>query len=506
MARERFHTVVLVGYDWPARREPVIELMEEILAFAGSGVRLSWSGGRGDGGARELRGTRLGRQERDLLASGELESVSLGSENPRKLTMRMSFQFEAIRYRLLPEYVLWLHPDLPEQVVEEDTPKLLTFSLADRLYRKKLSRKARRSLSEAVKTAFTELDAACGFATETDLPVTSAYTRRPGAGEDSEERFVDLDYRRWLDGVHEENLLSPHHAERVRAGLERLAGLKDIEVEWLQRSDGTEAGARLGLEGASRASWKAAREELASLLPSPRPSVFDGGVHLVLRRSQVTAIGGLERLASSPMLEDVRELPGGLVDAVEVVPEMIEETLRSTAEQRRLFEPIYRAADRRDRYPHEDMVQHTGFADASEIYQRLPRVEAEERGCAFLYVEERNEPESTEIHFLVEDASGRARDRVRELFDDWLGVVRENPGTYGTVELQPLREANHNGRVHLWCEADLSGLQQDAINLLLVRIDELNEGRCIVPFVVLGRIDPERYRKNAVPVAEPQGA
>ncbi len=482
-----YRTFVLLAYEWAEEREVVVDLVEELLRTSRLKGTLAWDRGAGGEGSQTVRPGRFGPTVRDLITAPDLRYLTLVAMKPlRPEVLQLWLAFEADRFDPSPPYLRYLEPEAPAESRDRGGVKLLTFSVQSDLYRRRFCGSRERNLIGTVERAFVDLGAVCGYDTVTQGNIPGAFSDRPGASS-AWQRFIDFDYRSSIDGVYRYNLLSVEHWNRARNAVGQLAAEGTVDVRTLPAPDGTVRGVALEVTewNERRAAEIVAR--LRALAPPPRTERRT--FFLLMNEEQVALAGGVDRLRSYRMVEELKTLRGGISEIREGEVRTAEDARRRFMDLQEIFGPLYRRHGQAGRLVHEDLVAYPGFSDATLVYQRVPRVEVESHGYAQLFVEDRETPESSEIHFLiVSDAGTHALKQLQDTLAEWYTTILEDPSTWGLLGLGETT-VNHvsEGWSHVSSVADMSRLRQEGIHLLMFMLDEMNARSCCVRYVVIGQ-------------------
>jgi len=482
-----YRSFVLSAYEWSADRRSVADLADYLLNTCGLQGALAWERADGVSRTRALRGPNLGPTERDIVDAPDLRQLTL-TLSSRWHVAACLLVFEAERFVPTPIYERYIEPNAPAERRDLVGVKLLSVSIVSDLYRRRFANGRERELVARVERAFAELGAVYGFGAETESAFSGAYSLRPGAPSAQGGRFVDFNYRAAIDGVHRNNLLSTEHRDAARVDIAHLVAVGAVHVRELRTSGGALRGIHLEVAAWNERRAAQVMAKLRALAPPPwaeRQSFF-----LLMNEEQVALAGGVDRLRSFRMVEELRALRGGICEIREREVRTAEDARQRFGDLQEIFGALYREYGQAGRYAHEDLVAYPDLFDATRVYQRIPRVEVESHGYARLFVKDRETPESSEIHFLIApEAKTRALKKLQNMLAEWCATILEDPSTWGELGLGETTVSSvSEGWNHVSSGVDMSRLRQEGIHLLMFMLDELNARSCSVPYVVIGRL------------------
>ncbi len=480
-----YQTFVLCAYRWSGSRRSVTDLVEYLLNTCRLKGTLAWERADGVSRTRALRSPSLGPAERDIVDASDIRQLTLSVSSRRHLTA-LFLVFEAERFVPIPPYARYIDPDAPAERRDREGVKILSFSIVSDLYRRRFDDGRERALVERVEQAFVELGAVYGFGAETESVVPGAYSLRPGAPSAQGGRYVDFDYRAAIDGVHRYNLLSAKHRSVAREAISHLVAKGAVQARELATSGDAPRGIHLEV-----ARWNERRAaELVAKLGVLAPQGTERSSHfLLMSAEQVAFAGGVDCVRSFRMVDELRTLRGGICEIREREVCTAEDARERFVDLQRIFGPLYSKHGQAGRHVH-DLVAYPDLIDTTRVYQRIPRIEAESHGYARLFVEDRETPESSEIHLLItSEAETGALGLLRNTFAVWCATILEDPSTWGELGLgETIVNQVSEGWSHVLSKVDISRLRQEGIHLLMLMLDELNVKLCSVQYVVLGRL------------------
>jgi hypothetical protein len=491
MSSKSFRTAVLCRYraggDYGSTLACVNWLLDLVRP---SKVDLVLARGSGMPTVRSVKSAFLDRL-RDAVEDAAVESVLLSVPESSGAGYRLSFFLEKRREKDLVEYLRFLLPEAPKAADEVDRVKLVSCSIAQSLVSERLRRQGENVWTDHWKRMFVDLDAVCGYVTRTDLPLTSVFTIAPGqSGRTSAagSRIYDVDYRACIDGAYEDNFLSLHHLRRVPDLQERLEVDGTLETEPIEAWEGRLCGLRVRPREGSP--WGARR--LAGLLGDlvHRPASGTERSFLLLSHDEVAAAGGAGALKAKPGKALLSELPHGFVQIEESAVIVPEDYLKRTAMLQSLYGPIYPGVQRGKVYAHELMERFEGLFDRRSIFFRIPTGKPEGRSLLMYFASPELDLEHLTLHLLVRhDLAPADLAQVESIIKTWLAGVAGHPDAYGSLEQRgsiSVTELPGGKDIH-WAVSALH-LRQEAINLLVLLVDELNRARFRVPYLVFGEI------------------
>jgi hypothetical protein len=388
---------------------------------------------------------------------------------------------EPKRVRPTPDYQLYLEPEREAFSEDLDAARICSLSFSLPAFRA-LDAETREGIVSAVERMFIDTNALYAYGRTTPLPISSPYCL-VGAGAGSRSfRIIDFDYQGHIEDLYELNWLSPSHMERVREP-DRLRELSDTPARILRGSDGTDRGLFIDASRSGSHSQTVVRRCLDDLLryESPRKSAS-----LLIGRRQLEAVGlaWLGRLFPSVELRrfpyDFAELEG-IQEAASANPLGFENALESYYRQ---SHPLGKKRGR------EHMVEYSGLLEPTHVYYRFPGLDLDDSQAVKLRIADRVDLSSLPVLLILgQGLSASERERVEQTLGRWQATVQAQPEAYGTVEWKTApRAKDRNGKACIEGLLDARKLRQEAIHLLVLLLDEIHEGKLMVPYLVLGDI------------------
>lgn len=448
---KNYFTFLLVSRDWGRVEETVLPVVEKLLDVVPSSRKVQATAQlKSQSGTPQIVSGTYDRARRKF-APQDLVQLILQAAGDTPGVQEFFLFFENVRYRPTPEWLRFLSPRMPDRIEDAEALKIFSVSLKDELVERGL-----------VEKLFVAANCVYGFGDRTMWPISGPYQfirdNSPQAG----LRIADFDYATQIEDVYRYNYLSASHLQRI-ADVDGLCGAVECK-----RLDG---GLAVYLKDA--AAERAAREHLRSLIPAAGtgPKSFQ----LLLPGLPDTAV---QRLAGYVFTRAVKELPD-FARVTLTEPASVAENQQFHAGLNDFFgQPAAQL-----------IVQFQGLFEPGQIFQRIPvrRFEraAKDDDHVKVYSGSNVQRERLKLLFVLNASKGH--EQVRELVREWVAAVDRRADVYGAVVvIDDFKSVEMEGKVHGELTIDATRLEQDALNLLVLRLDELNRKNLIVRYLVFG--------------------
>ncbi len=440
-------------------------------------------------GRVESRTLRSGEARRQILDPKVEHVTLLGAEAPGRQVL--AFTFEKKVYRRPLEYLLFLWPELPAQLEDRESTRILSLSVDRELFSRRFGSRIESELIPALANVFVALSCQYAYAMETDLPVSSSFGFPPGQDAGSGLPIREIDTSRHIHGVYPTSLLSQNHWERVSGRFTGLADADDTQPLSDFVPEGT--GRLLRLKDSSERTYARVAEALQPLIP-PR-EVTRKTSSLLIRPDELAAMGGEATLRAELKDAWVRVLPHGFAQVDEPQIETVADSTRQIAALQRIYGDVYPEVRSGRLYIHERMESFPGLLDPQRTLYRIPGAPSVSRSLLVFRGESGARSAPLDIHLLLARRTPeRGQRRVHALLEEWVSTVSKHEGSYGRLTI--LKEPSiveASGALDLQLTADVSELQQEAIDLLVLMLDEQNRSQWLVPYLMLGDIQRDRW-------------
>lgn len=445
---KNYFTFLLVSRDWGRIEETVLPVVEKLLEVVPAARKVQATAQvRSESGAPQVVSGTYERARRKF-APQDLVQLILQAMGGSPGVHDFFLFFENVRYRPTPEWLRFISPRMPERIEDTEALKIFSFSLKGELVD-----------HELVEKLFVAANCVYGFGDETMWPVSGPYQfirdNSPQAG----LRIADFDYATQIEDVYRYNYLSASHLQRI-ADVEEMC--RAVECK---RLDG---GLAVYIKDAA-----AGREYLQSLIPAA--GTASKSFQLLLPGLSDTAV---QKLAEYSFTRSVKELP----DFTRV-------TLTAPAsviENQRFFAGLN---DFLGQPAAQLIVQFQGLLEPGQIFQRIPvrRFERAAKDDDHVKVYSGSNVQRGRLKLLFVLNASKGHEQVGELVREWVAAVDRRADVYGVVEvIEDFKPREIEGKVHGELMIDATRLQQDALNLLVLRLDELNRKNLIVRYLVFG--------------------
>lgn len=445
---KNYFTFLLVSRDWGRVEESVLPVVEKLLDVVPAARKVQATAQvRSESGAPQVVSGSYERARRKF-APQDLVQLILQAAGSTPGVQEFFLFFENVRYRSTPEWLRFVFPRMPERIEDTEALKVFSFSLKHELAEREL-----------VEKLFVAANCVYGFGDQTVWPVSGPYqfirdnSPQPGL------RIADFDYATQIEDVYRYNYLSASHLQRI-ADVDEMC--RAVECK---RLDG-------GL-GVYIKDAVAGREYLQSLLPAAgtAPKSFQ----LLLPGLSDTAV---QKLAGYSFTRSIKELPD-FTRITLTEPASVMENQQFYAGLNDFFgQPAAQL-----------IVQYQGLFEPGQIFQRIPvrRFEraAKDDDHVKVYSGSNVQRERLKLLFLFNASKGH--EQVEELVREWLAAVDRRADVYGAAGIvEDFKSIEIEGKAHGELTIDATRLEQDALNLLVLRLDELNRKSLIVRYLVFG--------------------
>jgi hypothetical protein len=418
-------------------------------------------------------------RNREALARSEPHLVIITTRMNRGI-----FEFflilEYVRERITPDYLRYLEPETAFFTHDPESPRMASLSFDLQMFRA-YPPDTRERIRSAVEETFVETNAFYAYGHPTRLPISGPYCLIRGGAEPPSPRIVDFDYRAHVEDVYELNWLSPGHVERI-TGKDRLNGLPDTPIRVPLDARHSPRGLHIDTGRSSNRSLAVIRECLDGLLRYETPT---RSASLLIGRSQLAALGlpGIERLFAG---SEVRRFPHDFVEVRGIHHAANRDPLRFERTLAAFYRQAYRLGE--DARAREHMVEYAGLRNRHEVYYRIPKLGADDSQVVNLIVTDVVDPSELPATVVVRRGLGGSDvARVEEALHRWQNAIQDDRDVYGSFAWRvELHRSERNGTVCFEGVLDATGLRQEAINLLGLLLDEVNERTLVVPYLVLG--------------------
>jgi hypothetical protein len=410
--------------------------------------------------------------------------------------VKVAFSFENRHPRLAPVYVSYLFPGVETEADDcYGDLKILSLSVRENVFHGAVREHGEPTVKERLEKLFIALGCVYGYAWHAPkllTVATSSYALIPQADQSTNRvRVIDYDYSHHIHDVFAYNYLSPAHMASLPDDPERLCDrLSQFDCKMLYNAAGELKGAAIYVDSPN--AKKAARQALKQVIqPVDDPPVGSG--YLLLSQQQVAVAGGVEALNEFEFVDGVEVLPYGFV---QVLSRSDIEYQASFASLQLLYERIYPPAKGCRGWVQDDMVSYQFLTDGMKLkpstggVSRIPKLGMGDDyyGYAKLFYGPGIDLEGLDIWFLIGVTPDP--DGVQALagaVDKWLSHLAGFPEAYGRVGLiEGAKFLTIGTKTCGHIKADFTSIKDEAIDLLMIVMDETNLKGCKIQFVVLG--------------------
>ncbi|MHC4867353.1 MAG: hypothetical protein ACYTEX_25040 [Planctomycetota bacterium] len=490
----KYYTIFLARYESTAQCDVVFTFVEWLLS------RLSFFGRAKINAVRKWgisdRPRRLSKQElvrnRELANSREAERIYL--RVPGNSPGRYAFYvyFQVVCPVLTADYLTLIDPTVPSRSECPDGLRILSISIDKAMYERTFRfTHARSELHGYVEQLFAQMKCVYGYGTETAHVISGRFLRIKdhGGGGLSEKTIADFDYTRYVEGVYNYNLLSKAH---VTAMGDLASNLKDedgIEVRNIYSQDAQVGGMAVYLNPHSPENINRATPYFQPLFETVAEAPVKTRHFLLIHKEGISTTM-LEQILGQYPSKAMRVLPYDFVQVEQIAPATAYEARRGTASMQKVYRQIYPTLMNKDIYAHEYLEQFCGLFDRRMIFARVVGLGRQRADFAKVRFTGEIDFERLEMTFLVHaQPTLSSKSKMHELIHNWCGIVRNHNEEYGKLEiLEELRDEKIRTKHRFHLTVNAADLRQDAVNLLVLMVDEVNQKECMVPYIVFGRL------------------
>ena len=399
--------------------------------------------------------------------------------------------FEGTRRKLAPPYIKYFHPESPEFTFDTDSMKILSFSIKSEIFYPRLRAIGESAFLSYFESLFASEDCSYGFGNETTNVISNPFLYIRDNSIEYQLQIFDFDYRRQIECVYKYNYLSLKHVDGISNPDHIHRPELGIESKWILDVNKMKRGLFVNVKDFSTEGKLFLDTALAPLIPPPKDR--NKTIHFFIDYMEMEQIRGDKHLESNPLLDELEVIPGGLA-TIEIRSRSeykewlsILETVFKTQSNVRLAENTGLS---------QNIDQYLGLFDSNQIYQRYIKRRFEEGGnrCGYLRLYLVSPVEYTRLDVtccLGDNIENSDIIDVCKVIDKWLFEINRQPEYYGIYTvLRDKRVETLESKKKILFTMNASQLKQVAINLLVLRLDEINESNLRVPFLVFGSVPP----------------
>ncbi len=435
------------------------------------------------------------RMDREHSLYRVMVGVAQGTPHPK-----WHIHYTALNGDIVPAHIRAIYPDSPFIVADTEHVRALAVSVHKSLACGLLESANCQRMRSAFEQVFVSAGGAYGFVGSTDYPFGSLYSCVSAPWWKTGVRYCDIDYRQEVGGCYEFNYLTSNHLKRlgVRAANQILG--PGVSLTPLSGGHNQEKYAVMRIDSAAYDFGEGllARCCESRVTRNCRRS-------LLLSHEQHEAIGGDTAIEQLRWVKSFVHLPYGRAKIEwKTHIEPIESSGEIVADLQRLFGAMYAAVATNQLYVHEKLIEHCSIRDADSVVERLPPAAFKERDNAWLRNTDQVDLAMLPVTFLIRRQKRCAPNRlVRDLWTGWLAAIGDDPDLLGSVTVledpHPIESTTEHFDV-LSCTCDATRLKQEAIDMLILDVDEINTAHMLVEGIVLGEICNPLHPQNSAVV------
>ncbi len=510
---EKYYTIFLASYGWSEDPKPLLLfihwIIERVSLMRNAQVVFTNRSGVIEK-PRALTEKVLAECETRIL-NRNLQKMGLTVKN-RWDSLVFSVYFHNLWFEYLPDYMIFLDPDIPLKTECITALKFLSISIDKHIYEDVFgNEESRYELQMKINKLFVDMNCVYGNINKTRFPISNPFNLLKYQNESSSrQRFIDFDYANHIENVYEYNLLSGKHLLSL-GDIERLfEDNYSVEVKKIFDNSLKLYGASIYLRSGSFVDIFKIREKLRPVLAGFGESKTLQG-YLLINKLQLDRLGDIKNIKLRYPSKEIKVLPYDYIRIRQPDILTIEDAQRHTENLRKLYELIIPGSGKGNRYVHEYIEDYSGLFERESLYYRLPSLDLRPTDFVKVRFTDRINRDCLKINLILMSSHLKGiKNKITSLVKNWISQIESNSDVYGIIKLLKGEEYIRvkKGEV-LQVVINAEGLNQEAINLLIVMLDEVNVEKCVIPYLVFGDIefgdkklaynkDGNRNRKTAI--------